>query len=128
MKGMVFSSGSRERRLVGRRHHLDDAGMGLGGCDIEKVTSTARDAAYRENRVEHSWRMVVGGIAGAAGDFEDPVKPSDRLAYVRAVPNMGRCWDRCDSEFRHGRQLRKRWRREKREGRERAQGCRRRRA
>ena len=28
----------RQRRLVGGRHHLDHAGMGLGGCGIEKAT------------------------------------------------------------------------------------------
>ena len=66
MNGFVFRVRVlRERRLVGRRHHLDDAGMGFGGRDIEESDAAARDAARRYHRVEHSGRMIVGGIARA---------------------------------------------------------------
>ena len=46
----------RERRPVLRRHHLDDAGMRLGGFDVEEDDAAARDAADREHRMDHSFR------------------------------------------------------------------------
>ena len=44
----------RQRRFVGRRHHLDDARMGFRGGNIEERDAAARDAAHRQDRVEHS--------------------------------------------------------------------------
>ena len=90
----------RERRFVGRRHHLDDARMGFRGGDIEKSDAAARDAADRQNRIEHAGRMVVGGITGGARDFEDAVAAGEGLADVRAVPNMSGRLRECD--LRHG--------------------------
>ena len=77
-----------ERRFVGRRHHLDDAGMGFRGLDIEKRDTAARDAAHRHHRIEHPGRMVVGGVASGTRDFEHAVTAGERLTDVRAVPNV----------------------------------------
>ena len=90
----------RERRFVGRRHHLDDARMGFRGRDIERSDAAARDAAHRQNRVEHAGRMMVGGVAGGTGDFEDAITAGERLTDVRAVPNMSGRLRECD--LRHG--------------------------
>ena len=89
-----------ERRPVGRRDHLDDAGMSFRGRNVEKGDAAARDAADRQDRVEHAGRMLVGGVACGAGDLEHAVAPGERLADVRAVPNMRRRPGECD--FRHG--------------------------
>ena len=86
----------RERRPVGRRHHLDDAGMGLRGRHVEKGDAAARDAADRQDRVEHAGRMVVGGVAGGARDFQHAVAAGERLADVRAVPDMRGRPGECD--------------------------------
>ena len=90
----------RELRPVGRRHDLDDAGMRLGGRDIERRDAAARDAADRQHGVEHAGRVVVGGVAGGAGDLQDAVAAGERLADVRAVPDMGGRLGECD--LRHG--------------------------
>ena len=80
----------RQRRSVGRRHHLDDARMGFRRVDVEKRDAAARDAAHRQDRVEHPGRMIVGGISGAARDFENAVTAGEWLTDVRAVANMSR--------------------------------------
>ena len=74
--------------------------MGFRGGNIEESDAAARDAAHRQNRIEHSRRMMVGGIAGGAGDFEHPITAGQRLTDVRAVPNMGGGLRECD--LRHG--------------------------
>ena len=74
--------------------------MRFRGLDVEKSDAAARDAADRQHRVEHAGRMVVGGIAGAARDFEDPVTAGERLTHVRAMPNMRGRLGECD--LRHG--------------------------
>ena len=89
-----------ERRPVGRRDHLDDAGMGFRGRNVEKGDAAARDAADRQHRVEHAGRMLVGGVAGGTRDFEHAVPPGERLTDVRAVPNMRGRLGECD--LRHG--------------------------
>ena len=76
----------RQRRRVRGRHHLDDAGMRLRRRDVEGGDAAARDAAHRQNGVEHAGGMVVGGVAGAAGDLQDAVAAGQRLADVGAVP------------------------------------------
>ena len=72
----------RQRRPVGRRHHLDHAGMGLGGRDVEEADAAARDAADGEHRVQHAGRMVVGGVTGWPVTFSRP----------RAGSAADRCW------------------------------------
>ena len=42
-----------ERRPVGRRHDLDDAGMALGGRHVEEGYAAARDAADRQHGMKH---------------------------------------------------------------------------
>ena len=94
-----------ERRPVGGRHHLDHAGMRLGGGNIEKGDTAARDAAHRQHRVQHAGGMIVGGVARCARDLEDAVAPGERLAAVGAVANVGgRLRER---DIKHERQLRK---------------------
>jgi hypothetical protein len=74
--------------------------MGFCGGNIEESDAAARDAANRQNRVEHPGRMVVGGVLGGTRDFEDPITAGEGLTYIRAVPNMsGRL---CESDLRHG--------------------------
>ena len=74
--------------------------MGLRGRDVEKSDAAARDAAHRQDRVEHAGRMLVGGIAGGTRDFEHAVTARERLPDVRAVPNMRGRLRECD--LRHG--------------------------
>ena len=61
-----------ERGPVGRGHYLDDARMTLGGGDVEEDHATPRDAAHREDRVEHTRRVVVGRVAGLPVTFMIP--------------------------------------------------------
>ena len=70
--------------------------MGLGGRNVEKSDAAARDAADRQDRIEHAGRMVVGGVAGGTRDFEHAVAAGERLADVRAVPNMRGRLGECD--------------------------------
>ena len=109
----------RKRRPVGRGHDLDDAGVALGRRDVEKRDAAARDAADGQDRIEHSGRMVVRGIAGFAFDLQDAVAAGQRLADIRAVPDMGGSLGEADDLRRHE-ALRKRMRRERLAGRERA--------
>ena len=44
--------------------------MGFRGRNIEKCDAAARDAAHRQDRVEHARRMLIGGVAGGARDLE----------------------------------------------------------
>ena len=74
--------------------------MGFRGRNIEKSDAAARDAAHRQDRVEHPGRMVVGGVAGGTRDFEDAITAGERLTDVRAVPNMSGRLRECD--LRHG--------------------------
>ncbi len=74
--------------------------MGFGGGNIEKGDAAARDAAHRQDRVEHPGRMVVGGVAGGTRDFENSVTAGERLSDVRTVPNMSGRLRQCD--LRHG--------------------------
>jgi hypothetical protein len=62
--------------------------MSFRGGDIKKSDAAARDTAYRQDRIEHPGRMVVGGVSGGAGNFEHAIAAGKRLTYVRAVPNM----------------------------------------
>jgi hypothetical protein len=74
--------------------------MRFRGRNIEKSHAAARDAAHRQNGVEHPGRMVVGGVPGGTRDFEDAVTAGEGLTYVGAVPNMrGRL---CECDLRHG--------------------------
>ena len=77
-----------QRRFVGRRHYLNDVRMSFRGGNIEESDAAARYAAHRQHRVEHSGRMLVGGVPGGTRDFEDPVTAGEGLTNVRAVPNM----------------------------------------
>ena len=115
-----------ERGLISGRHHLNDARMRLGGGDVEKRHATARDAAHRHHRIKHSRRVVVGSVAGSAGDLEDALTPGERLSHVRAVPNVRRRL--CKRDIKHGRQLRKRRRKGKRAAPARARASQRRQA
>jgi hypothetical protein len=74
--------------------------MGFGGRNIESGNTAACNAAHRENRVEQSRAMVVGRIAGSAGDLEDTVAAGQRLTHVGAVPDMRRRL--CENDLRHG--------------------------
>ncbi len=78
-----------ERRGVARHHDVDDAGMRLGGRDVERRHAAARDRARTDGRVEQAFGMVVGREAGRAGDLENAFAPGQRLADVRAVAGMG---------------------------------------
>ena len=78
----------RERRLVGWRHDLDDARVALGRLHVEEGHAAARDAADRQNGMQHAGRMVIRGVAGFALDLQDAVATGQRLADIRAVPDM----------------------------------------
>ncbi len=56
--------------------------MGFRSLDIEECDTAARDAAHCQNRVEHPGRMVVGGVSGNAGDFENAVTAGEWLTDV----------------------------------------------
>ena len=101
MKGLDFSSGScASAGLLAGVITSTTPAMGFRGGDIEESDAAARDAAHRQDRVEHAGRMVVGGVAGRTRDFEDAVTAGERLTDVRAVPNMrGRL---CECDLRHG--------------------------
>ena len=86
----------RERRFVGRGHDLDDARVALGGLHVKESHAAARDAADRQNRMKHSGRVVIGGITGLSFDLEDTVATGQRLADIRAVPQMGRSLGEAD--------------------------------
>ena len=91
----------RQRRPVGRRHDLDDAGMALGGRHVEKGHAAAGDAADRQHRIEHSGRMIIGGVAGFALHLQKAVAAGQRLADVRAVPDVGGIAGEFDDLRRH---------------------------
>ena len=55
----------RQWRAIGRRQHLDDAGMRLGCGHVERGHTAARNPADGRDGVEHAVRVVVGGIGGA---------------------------------------------------------------
>ena len=78
-----------ERRPVRRRDHLDHPRMGFRCRHIKKGNAAARDAADREHCIEHTGRMLVGGISGATRHFEHAIAARERLTNVRAVPNVG---------------------------------------
>jgi hypothetical protein len=101
MKGLVFASGSwaSAGRLAGVITSTTP-GWAFRGRNVEKSDAAARDAADRQDRVEHAGRMLVGGVAGGTRDFEHPVPPGEGLTDVRAVPNMRRRLGECD--LRHG--------------------------
>ena len=101
----------RQRRLVGGRHDLDDAGMRLRRRQVQEGDAAARDAAHRQHGVEHAGRVIVGRVARAAGDLQDAVAAGERLADIGAVPLMSRSLGKRD--VRHGRELRERGRRER---------------
>ena len=79
----------RQRRPVRRRDHLDHPRMGFRCRHIKKGNAAARDAADREHCIEHTGRMLVGGISGATRHFEHAIAARERLTNVRAVPNVG---------------------------------------
>ncbi len=74
--------------------------MGFRSLNIERGDAAARDAADRENRVEHPGRMVVGGVAGRTRDLEDAIAAGQGLTDVGAVPDMGRRLG--EGDLRHG--------------------------
>jgi len=82
--------GGDERRPICRCHHLDSAGMRLGGRNIEKADASAGDAAHRHDSVKHSRGMIVCGVACGAGDFENALATHEGLADVRAVADVRR--------------------------------------
>ncbi len=85
---------------MGRRHHVDDTGMALRCFHIEKRHATTRNAARRDDCVEHFRVIVVGGVACGARDLEDAVAAGQRLTDIRAVTDMrGRLDER---DLRHG--------------------------
>lgn len=73
--------------------------MALGRLHVKESHAAARDAADRQSRMKHSGRVVVGGITGLSFDLEDTVATGQRLADIRAVPQMGRSLGEAD--FRH---------------------------
>ena len=79
----------RERRLVVGGHHVDHAGMRLGGGDIERRDPAAGDAADRHDGVGHALGVGVGGVAGGAGDFQDAFTPGQGLADAGAHADVG---------------------------------------
>ena len=105
----------RERRLVGRGHDIDDAGVALGSLHVKKGHATARDARDRQNSMEHSGRVVIRCVTGFSLDLQDPVAAGQRLPDIRAVSEMGRglgeadlrlhrsLRDRCGKRTRRGR-------------------------
>jgi hypothetical protein len=56
---------------------------------IEECDATARDAADRQNGVQHAGRVVVGGVAGFSFDLQDAFAARQRLPDIRAVSEMG---------------------------------------
>ena len=80
--------------------------MGFRRRDIETSDAAARDARYRQHRIEHAGRMLVGGIFGGAGHLEHAVSARQRLTDIRAVADMGGRLRKRD--LRHGPGLRKR--------------------
>ena len=77
-----------ERRAVRRGHHRDDAGMGLGGGDVERGDAAAGDRAGGIDGVEQALGVVVGGVGGGAGHLEDAVAAGHRLAAVGAEADV----------------------------------------
>jgi hypothetical protein len=69
-----------ELRPVRRCHDLDDAGMALGGGDIEGRHAPARDATHRQHGVKHFGRVIVGGVACGARHLQHAVAAGQRLA------------------------------------------------
>lgn len=90
----------REWRLVARGHDIDDAGMAPGGGDIERDHTAARDAGDRHHGKQHAGRMIVGGVGRLPLDLEDAVAAGQRLADVRAVPQVRGSGS--ETELRHG--------------------------
>ena len=91
MKGLAFRSGSSASagRLAGVMTSTTP-GWALAASTLRERDAAASDAADRDDGVEHPRRMIVGGISGGAGDFQDAVAAGQRLADVRAVANMRR--------------------------------------
>ncbi len=75
----------KQRRPVGRRHHGNDAGMGLRRHHIEEGHPAAGDGRNGGDGIEKAVRRIVSGIGGAAGHFQYAVAAGQRLAGIRAV-------------------------------------------
>ena len=74
--------------------------MALGRLHVKERHAAARDAADRQNRMKHSGRVIVRGVAGLAFDLQDAVATGQRLADIRAVPEMGRSLGEVDLRHR----------------------------
>ena len=109
-----------EGGLVGGGHDVDDAGVGAGGGEVEARDPAARDGGGGDDGVEHAGGVVVGGVGGAAGDFEGAVAAAEGLADAGALADVD--WV-LGQLLRHGRGLR----RGRREALGYDRGCRRRR-
>ncbi len=87
---VLFVGILRQRRAVGRRDDLDDAGMRPGGGDIKRGDAAARNGADGDHGVQHAGGMIVGGVGGRARDLEKSVAPGQRLAAGGTETDM-RC-------------------------------------
>jgi hypothetical protein len=88
-----------QSRPVRWRDHLDHARMGFRRSDSDMSNAAACDARCREYRIEHAGRMLVGGILGRAGHFENAIAARERLTDIRAVADVnGRL---CERDLRH---------------------------
>ena len=64
--------------------------MRLRRRNVEKSHATARDARHRKHRIEHSGRMMIGGIFGRTGHFEYPVAAGKGLTDIRPMAKVDR--------------------------------------
>ena len=64
--------------------------MALGRWHVEEGHAAARDAADRQNGMQHSQRVVICSVAGLSFDLQDAVATRQRLPDVGAVPEVGR--------------------------------------
>src|SRR5262247_2239247 len=64
--------------------------MALCRGNIEEAHTAARNAASRQHGKEHSGRMMIGRVPGLAGDFQYAIATCERLADIRAMPQVRR--------------------------------------
>jgi hypothetical protein len=68
---------------------LGHAGMGLGGFDVKRDDTAARDGAHSHHRVEHARRMIVRCITGGTRHLSHAVTAGHRLAGIGTMTKMG---------------------------------------